>query len=173
MRVHNVHRRAIARPEVVAELLDGLAGPDDQLWPRRRWPPLELDRPLQPGARGGHGPIRYRVDQYEPGRRVRFVFERPRGLDGTHEFQLLQGGGRPAELLHLVDVRLTGWSRLWWPLALGPLHDALLEDALDDAQRVAGELRRPARWSRRVRVLRRLLALAAHPPGARGHRPVR
>ncbi|MFF7412524.1 hypothetical protein [Streptomyces lydicus] len=39
-----------------------------------------------------------------------------------------------------------------------PLHDAVLEDSLDLAERAcAGAVGRPARWSRSVRLLRHLV----------------
>jgi hypothetical protein len=88
-KVRNVHRRAIGSPEQLGALLDGLASDADRLWPGDRWPRMRLDGPLAVGARGGHGPVRYRVERYEPSRHVRFRFERPRGFDGIHEFQVV------------------------------------------------------------------------------------
>jgi hypothetical protein len=161
MRVRNVHRRTIGSPEQLGALLDGLAGDTDQLWPGDRWPRLRLDGPLGVGARGGHGPVRYRVELYEPSRRVRFRFERPRGFNGVHEFCVVAGGVQSAQLVHVLEARMVGAARLWWPLVFRPLHDALIEDALDNAERqVTGQLQRPARWSPYVRALRRMLALA-------------
>jgi hypothetical protein len=56
---------------------------------------------------------------------------------------------------------MVGPARLSWPLVFRPLHDALLEDALDNAERqVTGRLQLPARWSPYVRALRRILAVA-------------
>ena len=113
------------------------------------------------GARGGHGPIRYRVELYEPSRQVRFRFERPRGFDGIHEFRVVADGDSPAQLVHRLEARMSGAARLSWPLVFGPLHNALIEDALDNAERqVTGQLRRPARWSIYVSALRRVLAVA-------------
>jgi hypothetical protein len=44
---------------------------------------------------------------------------------------------------------------LGWPLAVRWLHDALIEDLLDNAELAAtGTVRRPARWSPWVRMLR-------------------
>ncbi len=158
MRVTNVHRRTIDDVDAVADLIDALAGDDDRLWPRDRWPAMRLDRSLQVGAQGGHGPIRYWVDLYDPGRRARFRFERPRGLGGFHEFVLLHGGGRPAELVHVLEARLTGTARVTWPLLYRPLHDALIEDALDNATRTTKGWAEQASWSRYVRFLRQALA---------------
>ncbi|MEM1418366.1 MAG: SRPBCC family protein, partial [Myxococcota bacterium] len=47
---------------------------------------------------------------------------------------------------------------LYWSLVVRPLHDALIEDAFDNAERaLTGDVARPARWSLRVRLLRRVL----------------
>jgi hypothetical protein len=159
MRVRNVHRRVVDQAERAAALIDGLGGSEDRLWPADRWPAMRLDRPLQVGARGGHGPIRYAVEVYEPGQRVRFRFERPRGFHGFHEFNLLRGDGRSPVLMHVLEARFTGMALVSWPVVFRPLHDALIEDALDNAQRAAGDLRQPASWSRYVHALRRAFTL--------------
>jgi hypothetical protein len=162
MRVRNAHGRTIGSPERLGAMLDALASDEDRLWPSDRWPRLRLDGPLGVGARGGHGPIRYRVELYEPSRRVRFRFERPRGFDGHHEFQVDAGGQGPAQLAHVLEARMTGAARLSWPLVFRPLHDALIEDALDNAERhVTGQLQRPARWSSFVRALRWVLTVTS------------
>ncbi|MFJ4189096.1 SRPBCC family protein [Kitasatospora sp. NPDC089509] len=158
MAVINVHQRTIPAPEsTVGTLLDGLAGPDDRLWPGSAWPRLHLDGPLAVGSSGGHGPIRYRVVGYQPGRWVRFRFSAPRGFDGFHEFTVRPGDGGSV-LNHTIAMRLRGPARLAWPLAFRWLHDALVEDSLDRAVRACGgTVDSPARWSTRVRLLRRLV----------------
>lgn len=175
MAVFNVHERLLPVPEPeVAALLDGLAGPDDRLWPGTDWPPLLLDRPLGVGADGGHGPVRYGVTGYAPGRWVCFRFRRPRGALGFHQFTVhpVAGPSEPPEppepsepsesgrgviLRHTLVIHTRGLARLSWPLAIRWLHDALLEDALDRAERACtGTVAAPARWSPYVRLLRRL-----------------
>jgi hypothetical protein len=148
VRVRNVHRRAVDDVAAVGELLDGLGSVGDRLWPRDRWPAMRLDRPLEVGARGGHGPIGYRVELYEPKRRVRFRFERPRGFDGFHEFSLVEGD--PPTLEHVLQAEMTGAARLSWPLLFRPLHNDLIEDALANAASGPG----PRDWSPTTRVLR-------------------
>ena len=172
MRVRNVHRRTIGSPERLGALLDALASEEDRLWPGDRWPRLRLDGRLRVGARGGHGPVRYQVELYEPSRRVRFRFERPRGFDGVHEFCVVVDGQGPAQLVHVLEARMTGAARLSWPLVFRPLHNALIEDALDNAERHGtGQLQRPARWSIFVRALRRVLAVASSGRGRSPDRP--
>lgn len=175
MRVRNLHQRHIATtPEQVGALIDGLASPDDAFWPAA-WPPLRLDRPLGVDAAGGHGPVRYTVTAYTPGRRVRFRFTAPRGFDGFHEFTVEPADGGTV-LRHLLVIRAHGPALLTWPLVFGPLHDALLEDGLDRAERtLTGTVRTPARWSPYVRLLRAAVARAGlgrrNPLGAEAARP--
>jgi hypothetical protein len=156
--VHNIHERQLAAPAAAAgALLDSLAGQNDRLWPRRQWPPMRFDRPLGVGATGGHGPIRYTVEEYVPGVRVRFRFLAPTGFHGYHEYEVLPDAGHGCWLRHSL-VMTTGWPA-WvsWPLFYRRLHDALIEDSLDTATRNLGlALPTPHRWSRRVRMLRSL-----------------
>ena len=47
--------------------------------------------------------------------------------------------------------------RLMFSAAVEPLHDAVIEDLFDNAEReTTGTVVRPATWSSRVRVLRHL-----------------
>lgn len=168
MRVLNVHQRVLPVPvATVGALLDTLASADDRLWPHAAWPRMHLDGPLAVGARGGHGPIRYRVEQYEPGRSVRFRFEQPRGFEGYHALVVEARGANACSLRHELAMRTHGSALLSWPFVYRPLHDALLEDALDRAQRSLATLPRPAQWSWWVRVLRALLAPRAPGPALR------
>ncbi len=128
---------------------------------------MRLDGPLAVGASGGHGPVRYTVEEYVPGRLVRFRFQAPRGFDGFHEFTVRPRPGGGSVLVHLLAMRARGPAPLSWPLVFRPLHDALLEDALDRAEReLTGTVRAPARWSVYTRLLRRL---AGAPRGRRAH----
>src|SRR5690606_38818316 len=150
--LHNLHARVLPVAEAeVGTLLQGLSGTRDHLWPRDAWPPMAFDRPLEVGASGGHGPVRYRVEAVTTGRCVRFRCTRPRGFDGFHEFSTVplrhadtasgSGTGVPAgdrpmtELRHLLVIRPRGAARLTVRLFWMPLHDALLEDCLDRAER--------------------------------------
>jgi hypothetical protein len=155
--VRNVHERRVAVPvERVGPLLDRVGGPDDALWPSPQWEPMILDGPVAVGAAGGHGPIRYRVVGYEPGRRVEFAFDPGLGVHGGHVFTAEPDGPSATVLRHVIDARL-GWPMvLAWPLVVRWLHDALLEDLLDRAESAVGvRPARPARWSPWVRLLRR------------------
>ncbi|MVU83365.1 SRPBCC family protein [Nocardia sp. ET3-3] len=133
--VRNVHSRVIAADAgSVGLLLDTLATDDDQLWPVDRWPAMRFDRPLDVGADGGHGRIRYTCVKYVPGQEVRFRFHSPRGFDGTHGFIVEAVDATHTRLAHELIMTTHGWDRLAWPLVWRWLHDALLEDSLDLAE---------------------------------------
>lgn len=164
--MRNIHSREIDAPATaVGALLDTLAGPYDRLWPTPAWWPLRLDKPLAVGASGGHGPVRYAVTEYEPGRRVRFEFTPEDGLyGGFHELRVTPAGAQRCVLTHEIAGALTGAELVTWPLLARPLHDALVEDLLDTAERaVTGTVRQPSGHSRWVRILRRLMADRARP----------
>ncbi len=157
MAVLNVHERRLPVPPAVAgALLDGLASENDRLWPQEKWPAMRFDRPLAPGAVGGHGPIRYEVAHYVPGRWVRFAFTGPAGFDGFHEFTV-QGDADGSILRHTLAMRTRGPARWSWPLLFRPLHDALIEDGLAKALAEVGGGAAPVRWTPIVRGLRRLV----------------
>ncbi len=83
MKVVNVHERELqATSEKVGALMDSLASKGDALWSKQSWPRMEFDRPLGVGATGGHGPIRYFVEEYHPGRSINFVSRVPRDSTG-------------------------------------------------------------------------------------------
>jgi hypothetical protein len=164
MRVRNVHQRLLPGPlGRVGALIDDLAGPDDRLWPGDRWPPMRLDRPLAVGADGGHASARYRVEAYEPGRRVVFRFTGMARVEGRHHFEAEPAGDGAVLLRHVFEARMRGRMLLVWPLVIRPLHDALLEDLLDRAElAVTGTVAAPNRWSPWVRLLRRRLRRRRH-----------
>ncbi len=158
----NVHERLIQAPLTVASrLIDRLASRDDVLWPSNRWPAMHLDRSLQVGATGGHGPIRYFVEAYEPGRSITFRFTAPRGFVGTHSFDVEAIALDASRIKHTLTMRAQGFARLSWPLLFHPLHDALIEDALDCAEAFAISAPVAERaWALRVKLLRGLLRAA-------------
>ncbi|MEQ9366630.1 MAG: hypothetical protein RIF32_20490 [Leptospirales bacterium] len=159
MKVMNIHERRVrAEPEIAAEVFESLATKRDRLWPRRRWPALRLDAPKAELGRGGHGPIRYHVTEHRPGGKTVFEFEDAglsRGLRGVHYFELLQHGEREFTARHVIDARLSGPAILFWPTVIRPLHDALVEDALDNFElATTGRVIQANRYSFYVRLLR-------------------
>jgi hypothetical protein len=155
MHVSNIHEREFdLSSAAVGSLIDSLASSNDRLWPDDKWPPMRFDRALAVGARGGHGPIRYSIEEYQPSRLVRFRFRAPRGFDGTHRYEVVEQQGRLV-LRHVLEMHTSGLASLSWPLLFQPLHDALIEDSLDKAARSLGNVpRSAAQWSTTVRILR-------------------
>lgn len=177
--IENWHERTLAvPPPAVGALVDSLSSAEDKLWPTDRWPSMVLDQGLTVGARGGHGPIRYDVETYVPGRHVRFRFRSPRGFDGYHEYLVEADGAGGTVLRHRLVMATHGMARLSWAMLYRPLHDALIEDSLDRAALSLG-LPLPARheWSVYVKVLRAILAAVTgqrrRVPSARSPRPSR
>ena len=159
MKVLNIHERRLPAPrEKAGALLDSLASDRDALWPSPSWPPMRLDRPLGVGAAGGHGPIRYVVERYDPGRGIEFRFTGPEGFEGSHRFEVEPASDGACVLRHTIDMTARGAARLSWPLVFRPLHDALLEDALDKAEASLGVQPAARTWSPWVRFLRWILA---------------
>jgi len=156
--VHNLHEREIAAPaDAVGMLIDSLASKNDRLWPRNEWPAMRLDGPLRVGAAGGHGPVRYFVTHYKPGRRVEFQFTNPAGFNGRHSFTAISRTKNSTILRHELAMSPSGTAVLTWPLFFRPLHDALIEESLDRAENECGALpdlpHRRSLWTRILRVL--------------------
>ena len=157
----NSHERTFGAPvSEVAELLGTLASQDDRVWPCESWPRMRLTPGLIPGATGGHGPVRYRVERSDPTSTVAFTFTAPRGFRGGHSFTVMRSSESLTTVKHEIRMHAQGWARLTWPLFFRPLHDALLEEALDNLGRQLGEPpRQPHRRSLWVRALRRAAGL--------------
>ncbi|MEU9010437.1 DUF2867 domain-containing protein [Streptomyces sp. NPDC048479] len=156
--VRNVHERIIqASPEVVGALLDRLSSQDDPLSPSPVWPPILLDGPLAVGANGGHGFIRYSVSAYDPGRGIRFDFAPP--SNGFHALAVEPLEGDRCRVRHVLEQEQGLRSWLLWTLVICPMHDTMVEELIDNIERAASPsgLRRPYRWSRRARLMRRVI----------------
>lgn len=165
MKIRNVHERQLNAPqELVGALLDTLSSKDDRLWPSDRWPPMRFNAPLGVGASGGHGPVHYAVSAYVPGRITEFQFDGTgltAGLDGRHLFEVIPHRSF-VTLRHTIDAACDIKTWLTWHFVIGPMHDALLEDALDGAERHLNPgSSQSSRWSLWVRFLRRMTAKRA------------
>ncbi|KAF0849077.1 hypothetical protein FNL39_101512 [Nocardia caishijiensis] len=152
--IRNIHERTVQAPAAqVGELLDEVAIAGNPLWPTEKWPPLELDGPLGAGANGGHGDVHYACTAYRPGEFVEFTFAPGFLLEGTHTFEVIDDGVSTT-LRHVIAAETRGITGfLAWHLAIRPLHDALLEELLDNAETAVGTPPTPFRWPLRTRVL--------------------
>ncbi|MFZ1083638.1 MAG: hypothetical protein WAN35_01590 [Terracidiphilus sp.] len=164
MLVLSVHEREFsASHTAVGALIDTLASSNDRMWPLGKWPPMHFDRSLAVGAAGGHGPVHYSVEEYQPSNRIVFSFSAPRGFNGTHRFEIEERQGKTV-LRHVIEMCAEGPALLSWPLIFRPLHDACLEDCLDRATLCLGiALTHPARWSPYVRLLRAVMRAVSRP----------
>lgn len=156
--MRNVHERVLPVPAAcLATALDDLGSPRDVLWPSPSWPTMVVDGPLVVGTPAGHGPIRYTVAGHDPGRCLAFRFVREMGMDGDHRLELIDVDGRSCLLRHTMEGRLRGRMRLVWPVAVRWLHDCVLEQLLDNAERVATGIcaapHRPSAWVRMLRTV--------------------
>ena len=88
---------------------------------------------------------------------MRFRFTALPGFIDHHGFEIEPTESGEVILWHVLQMTTHGLARITWPLIFRPLHDALIEDALTQAQEQlqVPVLRRPS--SRWVRFLRRLL----------------
>lgn len=155
MEVLNVHGCELdASPMQIGALIDSLASREDRLWPKHVWPRMEFDRPLGVGAKGGHGPIRYFVEKYAPGKSIKFRFTGPKGFDGFHGFEIMSSPKQTVILRHTLKMRTHGLAVLSWPLIYRPMHDALIEDSLATARVSLGLAPKIQAWSLWVRFLR-------------------
>ena len=86
---------------------------------------------------------------------MRFTFRPRTGIIGAHELSLDTLDDERTRIRHVLIGRARGAMRLMFSAVVEPLHDAVVEDLLDNAEREAtGSVARPASWSPRVRVLR-------------------
>jgi hypothetical protein len=155
MKVLNVHERELeASPVQMGALIDSLASKEDRLWPRHLWPRMKFDRPLGVGAKGGHGPIRYFVEEYTQGKSVKFRFTGPKGFDGFHGYEIVNDPSPQVVLRHTLKMNTDGRAIWSWPLVYRPMHDALIEDSLTTAQVSLGLPPEIKAWSLWVKILR-------------------
>jgi Protein of unknown function (DUF3995) len=162
--IQNIHERRFGGIDVeqrVGALLDTLSSPADKLWPSDTWPPLRLDRGLVTGSSGGHGPIGYHVESYEPGKSVVFRFAAGLGIVGTHRLDVVADRDGSTVVRHTLEGELEGPMRMGWPLMVRWLHDALIEDALDNVEASLAQERVPPTRKHSFVVRRLRSAMAA------------
>jgi hypothetical protein len=155
MKVVNIHSRILgASSKEVGALIDTLSSKNDLLWPHKLWPKMKFDNPLSVSANGGHGPIRYFVEEYSAGEHIKFRFTGPTGFDGYHGYDVIEIEPNKTELRQTLKMKARGIALLTWPLLFCPLHDALIEDSLSFAELRLNLTPAVAKWSLYVRLLR-------------------
>ena len=158
MKVHNLHTRIIPQPRhTLGLLMATLATKNDQMLAIDKWPRMRLDKGLVPGSRGGHGPIRYFVSEYNEGESITFTFDM-KGFDGFHQFELNELDDERTQLRHIIDMKTSGWATFKWALAIRWLHDAFIEDAFDRVESYFNPNIIHAEWSWWVKVVRWMMS---------------
>lgn len=133
--IENVHeRRVAASADRVGELLETWGSDHDKIWRTDVSEPTFLDRGLEVGSRGGHGPVRYAVTHHEPGRRVDLGFEPGLGLRGRHSFIITPQGEQACVVRHELIAATERSATVLRPL-IEALHDATVEDVFDHIER--------------------------------------
>lgn len=159
MKVLNVHKRVINQPkEQIGKLLYTLATDNDEMLATDKWPRMKLKNGKSIGSKGGHGPIRYTVTDYQEGRRIEFEFTKPTGFQGHHFFSIEELGTNQTEIKHVIKMETKGLGTLKWLFAIRWLHDAFVEDALDKVCNHFTENQATASWSLWVKFLRKIVA---------------
>jgi hypothetical protein len=157
MKVINIHKRVIQQPKTeIAKLFNTLATDNDMMLATDKWPRMKLDKGLQVGSKGGHGPIKYFVTEYQPEKSITFQFTL-KGFNGFHRFDIKELGANITELSHIINMTTTGSATLNWGLAIRWLHDAFIEDAFDKVENHFTNDKKNSEWSLWVRTLRRIM----------------
>ncbi len=157
MKLVNHHHRDFAYPlELITEKLSSLGSDNDLLWPHQYWPRMKFDKTPQVSAVGGHGLIPYRISIYQPQQQIRFQFEGLPGIKGYHEFVVTNVSQHCCRLSHDVQAELSLIGMRNWYLLIAPLHNALIEDLLDQLESELSGACVQQKWSLRVRLMRRL-----------------
>lgn len=157
MKVINIHCREISQPKSeLAKIFETLATENDLMLATDKWSPMKLDKGLQVGSKGGHGPIKYFVIDYQKDASITFQFDLP-GFNGFHKFELSELEPNKTQLKHTIDMRTTGAATLKWVLAVRWLHDAYIEDAFDKVENHFLKDKKSSEWSLWVKALRKIM----------------
>ncbi|PCI32996.1 MAG: hypothetical protein COB60_08715 [Flavobacteriaceae bacterium] len=159
MRVLNIHKRTLNQPKSkITELLKTLSTENDRIWPKEKWPEMKFKGGIQVGAKGGHGPIRYSVEKYNPNEIIQFRFSKPNGFNGVHKFEIKELDKEKTEIKHTIDMSTTGKGTLIWTFAIRSLHNALIEDGFDKLENNFSNSRKSTEWNLWVRFIRKQIA---------------
>ncbi len=158
MKVLNTHKRVLNEPKQnIAELLATLSKENDKIWPIEKWPAMRFRNGIKIGAKGGHGPIRYSVEKYNPNEIIQFQFSKPKGFNGIHKFELKELPNKKTEIKHTIEMETKGKGTLVWFFAIHSLHNALIEDGLDKIENYFSNDKKVTAWNVWVKIIRKLL----------------
>ncbi|WP_282086914.1 hypothetical protein [Aquimarina algiphila] len=158
MKVTNIHKRTIHQPKsVIVKILETLSTTNDQIWPYEKWPAMRFKEGLREGAKGGHGPIKYTIEKYEPGKLIQFKFSKPTGLNGIHKLEIFESGDNKTRLVHTIAMNAVGKGLLLWIFIIRSFHNALIEDAFDKVENHFLDEKKITKWNIWVRIWRKIL----------------
>ena len=135
-----------------------LSTENDKIWPTEQWPAMKFKGGIQVGAKGGHGPIRYTVEKYNPNDVIQFRFSNPTGFKGIHKLEINELNNGQTQIKHTIDMETEGKGTLLWIFAIRSLHNALIEDAFDKLETNLSKDKKSTNWNLWVRMLRKQLA---------------
>lgn len=159
MKVLNIHKRTLNQPiDKLAELLKTLSTENDRIWPKEKWPEMKFKEGIKIGAKGGHGPIRYSVEKYNPNELIQFRFSKPNGFNGIHKFEINELSDQKTEIKHTIDMNTEGKGTLIWFFAICSLHNALIEDGFDKLENNFFDNRKSTKWNIWVKFLRKYMS---------------
>ena len=157
MKIINFHKREIQQSKAeLVKLFNTFATDNDMMLATDKWSPMKLDKGLQVGSKGGHGPIKYFVTEYQPEKSITFQFDLT-GFNGFHRFDITELESNKTELSHIIDMTTTGSATLKWALAIRWLHDAYIEDAFDKVENHFTKDKKSSKWNLWVRALRKIM----------------
>ena len=155
LKVLNIHNRIIDRPiQSIADALGTLSKENDRVWPFEKWPAMRFKEDIGIGAKGGHGPIKYTIEKYNPTKEIQFRFTKPKGFDGIHKLELKECSDQKTEIIHTIDIKTSKKATLQWLLFIRQLHNALIEDAFDKLENNLTDNRQQTQWNLWVKTLR-------------------
>ena len=128
-RLLNFHARVVGRPlREVYGRIRALGSPRDDLWPVPSVP-MRNESSLGVGTCSGHGRSRYICTAVDELARVEWRFTM-RDMHGRHGYSTCAIGDA-TYVEHLIDGRVEGAMAAYWPTAIGPFHDWIIERILD------------------------------------------
>ncbi len=158
MKILNIHKRILNEPkENITELLATLSTENDRIWPKEKWPAMRFKSGIGLGAKGGHGPIRYTVEKYDPQSLIQFRFSSPKEFNGIHKFEICELSSTQTKIKHTIDMKAIGKGTLIWNLAVRSLHNALIEDAFDKLENNFLHEPKITEWNSWVKCLRKIM----------------
>lgn len=160
MKVTNIHYRIYnVSIKKITELFNTLSSKRDMIWPVEKWPKMIFKDGIKVGASGGHGPIRYVVEEYNSKELIQFRFTKPYGFVGTHRFEIKELPNNQTKVTHVIEMNTQGIGSLIWLFAIRSLHNALIEDCLDKIGNNFNKTKVSTKWNWYVKLIRKTLKL--------------